>query len=216
MYAIVATGGKQYRVALDDVFAVEKLNAEVGSRVELPVLLLADGKDVKAGAADLDGSVVTAEVVEHTRGAKVIVFKFKKRKGYKRTRGHRQELTVLRVVGLPGAEAKPAAKRAAAKPAAKAAPKPAAKTEAAEAAVAAEAPAEKPARTRAAAKPKAETAAAEKPAAKPAAKKPAAKPAAKKPAAKAAPKAAETEAAEKPAPRRRTTKKPDTPADAAE
>jgi large subunit ribosomal protein L21 len=146
MYAIVATGGKQYRVAQDDVFAVERIDAEVGSTVELPVLLLSDGDKITVDAAVLSSAKVTAEIVEQTRGAKVIVFKFKKRKGYKRTKGHRQELTMLKVTGIPGAAAAPAKKTT----------KKAAKAEVAEevvvveAAEAVEAPVEeKPKRTRA-------------------------------------------------------------------
>jgi large subunit ribosomal protein L21 len=119
MYAVVSTGGKQYRVAKDDVITVEKLNAQVGDTVTLDVLLVADGDEVTFGA-DAAAAVVTAEVVDHVRGEKLTVFKFKKRKGYKRTLGHRQELTRVRVadVALPGSKAKPAKK--AAKPAPKA------------------------------------------------------------------------------------------------
>src|SRR5512139_727824 len=105
MYAVVSTGGKQYRVAKDDVIVVEKLNAQVGDTVSLDVLLVADGEEVAYGDGAAAASV-TAEVVEHLRGDKVVVFKFKKRKGYKRTRGHRQELTKVRVAEVSSGQAK--------------------------------------------------------------------------------------------------------------
>ncbi len=115
MYAVVSTGGKQYRVAKDDVIVVEKLNAEVGDTVTFDVLLVADGDDVTVGA-DAAAAVVTGEIVDHVRGEKLTVFKFKKRKGYKKTLGHRQDLTKVRVadVSLSGSKPK-AAKKAAPK-----------------------------------------------------------------------------------------------------
>jgi len=100
MYAIVATGGKQYKVAEGDVLEVEKLEGEVGATVELPVVLLAGDKAVVSDAAKLAKASVSAEIVEQFKGDKVVIFKFKKRKGYKRTRGHRQNLTRLRVTKL--------------------------------------------------------------------------------------------------------------------
>src|SRR5512133_3539959 len=128
MYAVVKTGGKQAKVTTDAVIAVEKLDAEVGETVALPVLFIADGDLVLATPAQLEGAGVTVEVLEHFKGEKQIVFKFKKRKGYKRTRGHRQSLTSVRVVEIAtsGVPAKP---KAAAKPAVEksAKPKPAAK-----------------------------------------------------------------------------------------
>ncbi len=121
MYAVVSTGGKQYRVAKDDVIVVEKLNAQVGDTVTFDVLLVADGDNVTVGA-DAASAVVTGEVVDHVRGEKLTVFKFKKRKGYKKTLGHRQELTKVRLTDVSLAESKPkAAKKAAPKPKAKAA-----------------------------------------------------------------------------------------------
>ena len=93
MYAIVATGGKQYKVAKGDVIDVEKL--------ELPVLLLNDGATTIVDPASLEGKTVTAEVVEQFKGEKVLVFKLKKRKRYHRTKGHRQNLTKLQVVEIP-------------------------------------------------------------------------------------------------------------------
>lgn len=101
MYAIIATGGKQYKVAKGDVLDVEKLDAQPGDKVELPVLLLNDGKQTIVDAASLQDKKVTAEVVEQFKGEKVLVFKFKKRKRYHRTRGHRQNLTRIRIKALP-------------------------------------------------------------------------------------------------------------------
>lgn len=101
MYAIVATGGKQYKVAADEVLDVEKLDAEVGSTVELPVLMLNDGEKTVADPAALEGKTVTAEVLEQFRGEKVLVFKLKKRKRYHRANGHRQSLTKLKITNIP-------------------------------------------------------------------------------------------------------------------
>ncbi len=101
MYAIIATGGKQYKVAKGDVLDVEKLDAQPGDKVELPVLLLNDGKQTIVDAASLQGKKVTAEVVEQFKGEKVLVFKFKKRKRYHRANGHRQNLTKIQIVELP-------------------------------------------------------------------------------------------------------------------
>ena len=100
MYAIIATGGKQYKVAKGDVLDVEKLDAQPGDKVELPVLLLNDGKQTIVDAASLQDKKVTAEVVEQFKGEKVLVFKFKKRKRYHRANGHRQNLTKIQIVEL--------------------------------------------------------------------------------------------------------------------
>ena len=101
MYAIIATGGKQYKVAKGDVLDVEKLDAQPGDKVELPVLLLNDGKQTIVDAASLQDKKVTAEVVEQFKGEKVLVFKFKKRKRYHRANCHRQNLTKIQIVELP-------------------------------------------------------------------------------------------------------------------
>ena len=105
MYAIVSTGGKQYKVAQGDVIDVEKLNAQPGDKVELDVLMLNDGATSTVEASALEGKKVTAEVLDQFKGSKVIVFKFKKRKRYRRTKGHRQNLTKLKIVELPVEEA---------------------------------------------------------------------------------------------------------------
>ena len=101
MYAIVTTGGKQYKVAKGDVLDVEKLDAQPGDKVELDVLLLSDGEQTIVDAATLAGKKVIAEVVEQFKGAKQLVFKLKKRKRYHRTKGHRQMLTKIKVTSMP-------------------------------------------------------------------------------------------------------------------
>ncbi len=117
MYAIVKTGGKQYKVAPGDIIEIEKLEAEVGSKVELEAICVVDGDKVESDAAKAAGTKVVAEVLEQFKGEKQLVFKFKKRKNYKRTKGHRQQLTRVRIeaVGSAKAEKKAAPKKAAAK-----------------------------------------------------------------------------------------------------
>lgn len=98
MFAIVKTGGKQYKVAVDDVLRVEKLEAEIGSTVELTdVLMVHDGKKDLIGGSSVDGASVQAEVVEQMRDRKVIIFKKTRRHNYRRKNGHRQHLTVLKI-----------------------------------------------------------------------------------------------------------------------
>lgn len=101
MQAIVLTGGKQYRVQEGDVITVEKLNAEVGAKVELDVMALGEGKDMKFGSPLL-AEKVEAEVVEHGKGQKVIIFKYKAKKDYRKKQGHRQPYTMLKICGLAG------------------------------------------------------------------------------------------------------------------
>ena len=110
MYAIVTTGGKQYKVAEGDIIDVEKLDAEPGATVKLDVLMLSDGKKVTVDSAALADAKVEAKVLEQFKGDKQLVFKFEKRKRYHRTRGHRQNLTKIEVGAIPGGEA--AAKQA--------------------------------------------------------------------------------------------------------
>ena len=163
MFAIVRTGGKQYRVAAGDKIAVEKIDGEAGDTVSLGDILLAgDGGETKSA----EGLVVSAEIIAQTRGEKVIVFKKRRRHNYRRRNGHRQSLTLLRILAV--GDAKKAA------PKKEAAPKP----EAAPAAEAKAAPAKEAAPKKAAAPkkeaaPKAEAKAetAKKPAAKKAAPK---------------------------------------------
>ncbi len=113
MFAVVKTGGKQYKVAENDVLTVERLPGEAGETVTLDeVLLVGDEKGVKVGTPTVAGTVVTAEIVEQTRGDKIIVFKKKRRHNYRRKRGHRQDLTVLKVLAIGAAAKKPAASKA--------------------------------------------------------------------------------------------------------
>ena len=114
MYAVVAIGGKQLVVEKDTVAVVEKLNVPVGESVTLPALLVVDDGAVTVGA-DVEGASVKATVLEHFKGDKQIVFKFKKRKGYKRMKGHRQEQTSILVTGIALAAPKKAPKKAEAK-----------------------------------------------------------------------------------------------------
>ena len=165
MFAIVRTGGKQYRVAAGDKIAVEKIDGEAGDTVSLGDILLAgDGGEVKSA----DGLVVSAEIIAQTRGEKVIVFKKRRRHNYRRRNGHRQSLTLLRILAV--GEAKKAAPKKEAAPKAEAAPA----TEAKAAAPAKEAAPKKAAAPKKEAAPKAEAPKAEtekKPAAKKAATK---------------------------------------------
>lgn len=187
MFAVIKTGGKQYRVTPGDIIVVEKLTADEGSAVIFDSVLMLgeDGKAPAVGTPMIADATVTGEVVEQGRGEKITVFKKKRRQGYRRTKGHRQLQTVLKITGINGQGSKGGG-QAAKKPAAKKAAKPTGK----EAPKAAEAEA-KPAAKKAQANPAAKKPAAAK---STAAKKPAAaksstakKPAAKKPAAKKAP-----------------------------
>jgi large subunit ribosomal protein L21 len=159
MFAVIRTGGKQYRVAPNDIIEVEKIAGKPGEIIELAEVILLGGDGApKTGSPTIAGASVAAEVLEQKRGDKIIVFKKKRRSNYRRTRGHRQELTALRITEILTDGKKPS----------KAAPKPEAKK------------AEKKPEAKAEAKPA-------KKEAKPAAKKPAAKkPEAKKPARAAA------------------------------
>jgi large subunit ribosomal protein L21 len=100
-YAVIKTGGKQYRVEEGTTLLVERLTADEGATIDLETLLVAGDGDPKLGD-DLDGVVVQAEVLGHQRGPKIRVFKFKPKRGYKRTTGHRQELTRIRVTSIGG------------------------------------------------------------------------------------------------------------------
>lgn len=125
MFAVVRTGGKQYRVAADQKITVDRLPGEAGDTVTLgDVLVMGEGSDLKAAA----GQTVTAEIVAQTKGDKVIVFKKKRRHNYRRKNGHRQDHTVLKIVAIGGEAPKKAAKpKAEAAPAAGAEAAPAAK-----------------------------------------------------------------------------------------
>jgi len=102
-YAVIETGGKQYRVLAGSELSIELLDVEAGSQITLDrVLAISDGATLSIGAPVVEGAVVTAEVVEHYRGEKVVSFKKKRRKGYKKKIGHRQNLTKIRVVSVGG------------------------------------------------------------------------------------------------------------------
>ena len=104
MYAVIRTGGKQYRVEPGDVLVVEKLGGEPGADVAFSdVLMLGDGASVTVGAPTVDGAAVNATLIETRKGEKVRIFKKIRRQGYRRTRGHRQPETVLRVTSISGA-----------------------------------------------------------------------------------------------------------------
>ena len=165
MFAVIRTGGKQYRVAPNDIIEIEKIAGKPGDIVELSeVILLGGDGGPKTGSPTIAGALVAAEVIEQKRADKIVVFKKKRRKNYRRTKGHRQALTALRITEILTDGKKPS--KAAPKPEPKKADK---KPEVAKAAAKAE---KKPAAKKAQAKP-----AAKRPAAK--AKAPAKKPAAK-------------------------------------
>ncbi len=122
MFAVIRTGGKQYKVAHNEVIVVERMLGDSGSTVDLgDVLIVGDGTKTTVGKPVVDGAKVLATVVEHSRGEKITVFKRKRRQGYRRTAGHQQDQTVLRIsdITAPGmkaavkakVEAKPAAKK---------------------------------------------------------------------------------------------------------
>jgi large subunit ribosomal protein L21 len=103
MYAVFTTGGKQYRASEGDVLRVEKLDAEKGSTIELDqVLMVGEGEDVRIGAPTVEGGKVTAEVVDHGRGDKIRIIKFRRRKHHMKQMGHRQYYTELKITGIEG------------------------------------------------------------------------------------------------------------------
>lgn len=103
MFAVIATGGKQYRVQEGSVLRVEKLPDAEGAAVEFDrVLLVGEGADVKVGKPFIDGSKVTATIQSHGKADKVRIVKFRRRKHYKREKGHRQEYTEIKVTGIVG------------------------------------------------------------------------------------------------------------------
>lgn len=99
MYAIIQTGGKQYRVQVGDQLEIEKLTIEAGQEVALDTLLVGSETEIKVGQPTL-GTKVTAQVVAQTQGEKLIVYKYKKRKGFDKKRGHRQSLTLIKITGI--------------------------------------------------------------------------------------------------------------------
>ncbi|PIQ98229.1 MAG: 50S ribosomal protein L21 [Nitrospinae bacterium CG11_big_fil_rev_8_21_14_0_20_56_8] len=101
MFAVLATGGKQYKVSQGDVIEVEKLDHPVGEKVTLDrILMVGEGEKVEVGSPYLEGCSVTLEVTEQLKGPKLIIFKMKRRKNYRRKTGHRQQYTRLKVTGI--------------------------------------------------------------------------------------------------------------------
>ena len=101
MYAIIATGGKQYRVSEGDTIYIEKLENEVGDIVSFPVLMLS-GETIEVGNPYVTGATVTGKVVRHGKGEKIIIFKYKSKKNYRRKAGHRQPFTQVEITGING------------------------------------------------------------------------------------------------------------------
>jgi len=108
MYAIVKTGGKQYKVAEGDVIEIEKLEGEPGAAVTFPAVLLVDGSTVSTTAEELAAVTVSGEVVAHSKGPKIVIHKFKNKTGYHKRQGHRQPLTQVRVTGITAGSAQSA------------------------------------------------------------------------------------------------------------
>ena len=100
MYAIVTTGGKQYKACQDEIINVEKLDAKVGDKINLDVLMLVDGDKVTNGNPLVKNAEVVAEVLEHGKEDKIVVFKYKAKKNYRRKQGHRQPFTALKIVSV--------------------------------------------------------------------------------------------------------------------
>jgi large subunit ribosomal protein L21 len=101
MYAVIKTGGKQYRVAKDDVLTVESLSGDAGSTIEFAEVLMAgEGASITVGTPTVKGAKVVAEIVEQTRGPKLIAFKKRRRKNSRRKKGHRQDLTKVRITSI--------------------------------------------------------------------------------------------------------------------
>lgn len=104
MFAVIKTGGKQYKVATNDIILVEKLEAEEGASVTLgEVLMLGEGGNITIGAPNVAGASVTAKVLEQRKADKVLIFKKNRRHNYRRKRGHRQFVTVLKIEGIKAA-----------------------------------------------------------------------------------------------------------------
>ncbi|MBQ1684291.1 MAG: 50S ribosomal protein L21 [Clostridia bacterium] len=100
MYAIIVTGGKQYKVEVGSEIMVEKLDNEVGANVNFDVLMMAEGDNVQIGKPVLEGVCAKAEVLEHGKGKKVVVFKYKPKKDYRKKQGHRQPYTKVRILSI--------------------------------------------------------------------------------------------------------------------
>ena len=122
MYAIIETGGKQYRVQEGDVLTIEKLGVEAGETVEFDKVLVLAGEELKVGAPYVEGAKVVGEVVENGKAKKVIIFKYKAKKDYRKKQGHRQPYTQVKIESLCGAAPKAEAPKAEVKEAVEAKP----------------------------------------------------------------------------------------------
>jgi large subunit ribosomal protein L21 len=100
MYAVIKTGGKQYRVAKNDVIKIERLDGEVGAEITFPEVLMIGGDEPRVGTPTVEGAKVVGTVLDQAKGEKVIVFKKRRRKNYRRKNGHRQLLTVVRIADI--------------------------------------------------------------------------------------------------------------------
>jgi large subunit ribosomal protein L21 len=100
MYAVIKTGGKQYRVAKNQVIKIERLAGEAGDEITFPEVLMVGGDEPKVGSPLVEGAKVTGTLLEQTKGEKIIIFKKKRRKNYRRRNGHRQLLTVVRIADI--------------------------------------------------------------------------------------------------------------------
>lgn len=103
MFAIIRTGGKQYRVAKDDKLEIEKLDVKDGDSVDFDVLFMSDGKTIKTGEPLVSGATVKAKVLGEVRGPKITIFKKKRRQNYRRKKGHRQDLTLIQITDIKAA-----------------------------------------------------------------------------------------------------------------
>lgn len=103
MYAVIASGGKQYRVQPGETLRLEKLDVEQGKHIEFTdILMIADGENVKVGTPHVAGASVKAEVLGEQKGEKLLIYKFRRRKGYRRKTGHRQKYTAVKIVEITG------------------------------------------------------------------------------------------------------------------
>jgi large subunit ribosomal protein L21 len=103
MYAVIKTGGKQYRVVAGEKLKVEQIPADIGSEIVIDqVLMIGDGDTVSVGTPLVAGAVVKATIIDHGRGKKVLIFKMRRRKHYRKTQGHRQNYTEIRIDGITG------------------------------------------------------------------------------------------------------------------
>ena len=104
MYAIINSGGKQYKIQKGEILRVEKISGEIGNHVSFDrVLMFSDGEDVRIGTPLLDNVVVQGHIVEQGKSKKILVFKYKRRKRYRRKQGHRQQYTAVKIDGIEGA-----------------------------------------------------------------------------------------------------------------